>query len=144
MEVSQSRLHSRSSNYQIIKNPPSIPNLFAIWLASFVAKYKIYIDFHNYGYTILNLNVKNRFVIKLATMYEKYFSRKAKQFFCVSEEMRKDLKENWGIDAITLYDRPLEKEQLTVVKNLFLEKYQQRPIEKDELLLVSSTSWTKD
>lgn len=45
---------------------------------------------------------------------------------------------------MTLYDRPLEKEQLTVAKNLFLEKYQQRPIEKDELLLVSSTSWTKD
>lgn len=75
-----------------MQNPPSIPNLFAIWLASFVGRFKIYIDFHNYGYTILNLNVKNRLVIKLATLYEKYFSRKAKQFFCVSEEMRKDLR----------------------------------------------------
>jgi len=51
------------------KNPPSIPNLFAIWLASFIGKYKIYIDFHNYGYTILNLSVKNHFIIKLAKIY---------------------------------------------------------------------------
>jgi beta-1,4-mannosyltransferase len=108
-----------------------VPNLFAIWLASFVAKYQVYIDFHNYGYTILNLNVKNRLIIKLATIYEKFFSRKAKRFFCVSDEMKKDLKNNWNIDAITLYDRPLEKEQLTVNKNLFLEKYQLRPIEKN-------------
>lgn len=51
------------------KNPPSIPNLFAIWLASFIGKYQIYIDFHNYGYTILNLSVKNNLIIKLAKAY---------------------------------------------------------------------------
>lgn len=45
--------------------------------------------------------------------------------------MKNDLKNNWKIDAITLYDRPLEKEQLTVNKNLFLKKYNQRPIEEN-------------
>jgi beta-1,4-mannosyltransferase len=93
----------------ITKNPPSIPNLFAIWLASFTSKYKIYIDFHNYGYTILQLNVKNRIIVKLATIYEKIFAKRANRFFCVSDQMKNDLKANWAIDAITLYDRPLEK-----------------------------------
>ncbi len=46
-----------------------MPNLFAIWFTSLFAKYKIYIDFHNYGYTILNLNIKNRIVIKIAEIY---------------------------------------------------------------------------
>jgi len=79
----------------------------AIWLTSFFGKYKIWIDFHNYGYTILNLNIKNRIVIKLAKLYEQFFARKANKFFCVSELMKKDLKTNWNIEAITLYDRPL-------------------------------------
>lgn len=75
-------------NFNDIKNPPSIPNLFAIWLASFIGKYKIYIDFHNYGYTILNLRVKNRFLIKIAELYEKFFGKKAVKSFCVSEKMQ--------------------------------------------------------
>lgn len=128
----------------LVQNPPSIPNLFAIWLTSFIGRYQIYIDFHNYGFTILNLSVKNKWIMKLATLYERYFARKAQGFFCVSDQMKADLKKNWNIDAITLYDRPVEKEKLTINKDLFLKKYNQRPIEKNELLMVSSTSWTKD
>lgn len=56
----------KNFEFVLIQNPPSIPNLFAIWLASFIGKYKIYIDFHNYGYTILNMSVKNRWIIKFA------------------------------------------------------------------------------
>jgi beta-1,4-mannosyltransferase len=69
----------------------------AIWLASFLGKYQIFIDFHNYGFTILNLNIKNRTVIKLAKLYEQFFARKANKFFCVSDLMRADLKANWNI-----------------------------------------------
>lgn len=111
-----------------MKNPPSIPNLFAIWLASLTSKFKIYIDFHNYGYTILQLNIKNRIIVKLAALYEKIFARRAHKFFCVSDQMKNDLKDSWNIEAVTLYDRPLEKEQLKVNKNLFLQKYNQKPI----------------
>lgn len=103
-----------------MQNPPSIPNLFAIWLASLFSRFKIYIDFHNYGYTILNLNIKNRFVVKMAALYERVFARRAHQFFCVSDQMKADLKAKWGIDATTLYDRPLAKEKVTINKNLFL------------------------
>lgn len=59
----------RSLKFVLIQNPPSIPNLFAIWLTSFIAFFKIYIDFHNYGYTILSLKVKNPLINRLAEKY---------------------------------------------------------------------------
>ena len=59
----------RNLDFVLIQNPPSIPNLFGIWLTSFIGFYQIYIDFHNYGYTILQMRVKNRKIIKLATLY---------------------------------------------------------------------------
>ena len=93
----------------LIQNPPSIPNLMAIWLASIVKRYKIVIDFHNYGYTILALNVKNKMIIKVAKWYEHFFGKKCSKAFCVSDYMKEDLKKNWNIEATTLYDRPLGK-----------------------------------
>jgi beta-1,4-mannosyltransferase len=74
--------------YFLSKNPPSIPNLFALWLASFIGRYQIYIDVHNYGYTILNLSIKNPLIIKLAQAYERFFGKKAKKAFCVSDKMK--------------------------------------------------------
>lgn len=128
----------------LIKNPPSIPNLFALWLASLFGKYKIYIDFHNYGYTILNLSIKNWYIIKFAQLYEKFFGRRAVKTFCVSDKMKEDLKQNWGIEAITLYDRPLKKSSAFINREVFFKKYSLEPPKSDELLIVSSTSWTKD
>lgn len=95
-------------------------------MVSLVSRFKFCIDFHNYGYTILSLNVSNKLVVKAATIYEKVLAKRASKFFCVSDEMRKDLQINWGINAITLYDRPRQKEKLNVDKNKFLKKYQQR------------------
>ena len=112
-----------------MQNPPSIPNLFAIWLSSFIGRYKVIIDFHNYGYTILNLNVKNKFIIKIAKWYEHFFAKKAFSFLCVSEQMKLDLKNNWDIDAVPLYDRPVKREYKNVDKNEFLGKYGQGPIQ---------------
>jgi beta-1,4-mannosyltransferase len=93
-------------------------------LASFIGGYKIYIDFHNYGYTILNLRIKNAYIIAWAKYYEKFFGRKAVKSFCVSDKMKEDLKENWNIDAITLYDRPLRRTQnVKIDKTAFFKKY---------------------
>lgn len=78
----------RQLQFVLIQNPPSIPNLFAIWLTSFIAFYKIYIDFHNYGYTILSLKIKNRLIIKIAEKYEKTFGKRHAKSFCVSDAMK--------------------------------------------------------
>lgn len=87
----------RNLEFVLVQNPPSIPNLFAIWLVSFVSFYKIYIDFHNYGYTILSLNVKNKLLNIVAKQYEKFFGKRNTRAFCVSDAMKADLKQNWGI-----------------------------------------------
>jgi len=105
-----------------------MPNLFAIWLASKLSRFKIIVDFHNYGFTISNLTIKSRFVISCLKWYEKKFAKKANSFFCVSEQMRLDLKNNWEINAVTLYDRPVKKIKPNVDRDLFLKKYNQRPV----------------
>jgi beta-1,4-mannosyltransferase len=56
-------------------------------LLSKIYKFKIVIDFHNYGYTILNLNTKIKFIVFLAKIYEKYFAKFCDYAFCVSQAM---------------------------------------------------------
>jgi len=82
-----------------------VPVLFVFTILGRITGTKIIIDFHNYGYTILNLNVKNRLVIWLATKYERIFGRMAHYYLCVCNSMKEDLKENWGIEATTVYDK---------------------------------------
>jgi beta-1,4-mannosyltransferase len=48
---------------------------------------KLVIDFHNYGYTILGLNIKNPIILYLAKFYEIFFGRLADISFCVSKAM---------------------------------------------------------
>jgi beta-1,4-mannosyltransferase len=102
----------------------------AIWLASFLGRYRIIIDFHNYGYTILNLAIKNKAVMAVATWYEHFFARKASAFLCVSDQMKQDLKDKWNIEAITLYDRPVRelRPPTSINKDVFLKKYNQPKI----------------
>jgi hypothetical protein len=45
--------------------------------------------------------------------------------------MKLDLKNNWNIDAVTMYDRPVRQVAQTANKDAFLEKYNQRKIEED-------------
>ncbi|KAL4477428.1 hypothetical protein ABPG74_002578 [Tetrahymena malaccensis] len=150
--------------FVIIQNPPSIPVLSSLAIICFMRRIKMIVDFHNYGYTILALGLKQKIILKLATFYEKYFAKKCDFAFCVSDAMKADLKKNWNIEATTLYDKantelfgpiPLEESHKLFLElglstkekeTLFTEeafgkvtKKKQRP-----LLLVSSTSWTKD
>jgi beta-1,4-mannosyltransferase len=99
----------KSMEFILVQNPPSIPVLSTVWIASIIRRFKMIVDFHNYGYTILKMNVKNRFIIAVAEKYEKMFSRKSAYSFCVSDNMRQNLQKEWGITAIPLYDRPSNK-----------------------------------
>ncbi len=45
--------------------------------------------------------------------------------------MKKDLYTNWGIQAITLYDRPLQIKVKDLDRDLFLKKYNQNKVESN-------------
>ena len=50
------------------QNPPAIPSLAAAWFTSLLCGSKFVIDWHNYGFTILALGVKNpqHLLVKIA------------------------------------------------------------------------------
>ncbi|XP_045045801.2 chitobiosyldiphosphodolichol beta-mannosyltransferase isoform X4 [Desmodus rotundus] len=48
----------------------------------------------------------NHYLVLLAKWYEKLCGRLSHLNLCVTNEMREDLAENWGIKAVTVYDKP--------------------------------------
>ena len=136
--------------FLILQNPPGIPSMFICWIVCKLRSAKFIIDWHNYGYTILKVNNRPNFIVKIAEKYEKFFGKKSHMNFCVSQAEKRDLKKNFGIDAICLPDKPL----LGLFKFLTSEqapelykKYKQLNTLLDKnrpILMISSTSWTPD
>ena len=137
-------------SFLILQNPPGIPSMFVCWLVCKIRKSKFIIDWHNYGYTILKVNKRPNFIVKIAEKYEKFFGKKSDMNLCVSQAEKRDLKKNFGIDAICLPDKPL----LGLFKFLSSEqapelykKYKElnELLDKNRpILMISSTSWTPD
>lgn len=140
--------------FLILQNPPGIPSMFICYVASFIRRFKFVIDWHNYGYTILEVNKRNKLICKVAYIYEKIFSKTSNMNFCVSKAMQRDLKERFGISAICLPDRPVKglfkfindneaNDMYVKYKNelgdLIVKDKQDKPI-----TMISSTSWTPD
>lgn len=133
----------KNLKFVLVQNPPSIPVLSTVWLASLIRKFKFVVDFHNYGYTILKMGVKNKLIGLLAEKYEKFFGRRCQYSFCVSDNMRQNLHKEWAVNAVPLYDRPTNKSLGSFSARAMLEKVGVNKGEKD-IVIVSSTSWTKD
>ena len=137
-------------SFLILQNPPGIPSMFVCWIVCKLRKSKFIIDWHNYGYTILKVNKRPNFIVKIAEKYEKFFGKKSDMNLCVSQAEKRDLKKNFGIDAICLPDKPL----LGLFKFLSSEqapelykKYKElnELLDKNRpILMISSTSWTPD
>ncbi|XP_072035603.1 chitobiosyldiphosphodolichol beta-mannosyltransferase-like [Amphiura filiformis] len=157
-----------------VQNPPAIPTLPVAWFASKIYGSKFIVDWHNYGYTIMALtNKPTSPIVRLAKWIERTFGPRADGHFCVTDAMKKDLAQNWGVPkAITLYDRPPEifkptplTEQHELFSRLskdypvfassdsspqhtvFTERKSSRSITKRcdrPALVVSGTSWTED
>ena len=151
-------------NLMILQNPPGIPAIYIVRLVTFFRRSKFVIDWHNYGYTILQVNRRNKIIVNIAKLYEKIYGATADIHFCVSEAMKKHLKDNFGIDAINLPDRAMEgifkRLELKESHELFQEYFNSKSKEENEItyrkdgkigyvenrpiLLLSSTSWTPD
>nr|CAD7409102.1 unnamed protein product [Timema cristinae] len=100
-------LCKRRSHHVLVQNPPAIPTLAICWLYCFVSRANLIIDWHNYGYSILALNLGDRHsLVRLSHWFEGYFGACAHANLCVTKAMKTDLLKKWGIGAVTLYDRP--------------------------------------
>jgi beta-1,4-mannosyltransferase len=95
-------------DFLILQNPPGIPTIFICSIVCFVRRSKFIIDWHNYGFTILKVNKRNRFICYIAKLYEIFFAKTSHLNFCVSENMQKDLKQIMNINSIVLHDRALK------------------------------------
>ncbi|XP_077979589.1 chitobiosyldiphosphodolichol beta-mannosyltransferase-like [Glandiceps talaboti] len=154
----------------LLQNPPAIPSIGIVWFIGLLRGSRVFIDWHNYGYTILTLSLGAKHIlVKFSKWYEKYFGRLSSANICVTNAMREDLLKNWGIKAVTMYDRPpliFQETDLDNQHDLFIRLSPDYPIfgstQRNQTafteitpagvkvrpdrpaLLISSTSWTED
>ncbi|EEC06127.1 beta1,4 mannosyltransferase, putative [Ixodes scapularis] len=90
-------------SHLLVQNPPSIPTLPVAWLYCLLRGCALVVDWHNYGYSILALALKETHpLVRVCRFCEKTFGRKAGSAFCVSEAMQEDLRSNWGVRKLDL------------------------------------------
>ncbi|XP_060028409.1 chitobiosyldiphosphodolichol beta-mannosyltransferase isoform X2 [Erinaceus europaeus] len=93
--------------YIFLQNPPGLPAIAVCWFVGCLCGSKLVIDWHNYGYSIMALvHGPSHPLVLLAKWYEKLFGRLSYLNLCVTKAMQEDLAENWGIRAVTVYDKP--------------------------------------
>ncbi|KAJ3318198.1 hypothetical protein HDU76_000899 [Blyttiomyces sp. JEL0837] len=95
----------------LIQNPPAIPTLLIAQIVRWVRQCRLVIDWHNFGYSIMELNLSNRSApVVIAKRYEQFFGGWAEGHLCVSKAMSEVLKRHWQINGpiSVLYDRSPE------------------------------------
>ncbi|CAD6269794.1 unnamed protein product [Miscanthus lutarioriparius] len=97
--VVQSFMNTTHNHYQFrCHNPPSVPTLAAVKLASWLRGAKFIVDWHNFGYTLLGLSHgRSHIIVKIYFWFEKHFGQMADGAFCVTKAMQHELAQNWGI-----------------------------------------------
>ena len=94
----------------LLQNPPSFPTLLCAWIAARLRGARVVVDWHNYGYSMLAMRAGERHpVVRILKRYEMWTGARADAHFCVSEGMKADLEQRFGIRAQVLYDRPLRR-----------------------------------
>ncbi|PIC42093.1 hypothetical protein B9Z55_009281 [Caenorhabditis nigoni] len=157
----------------LMQNPPGLPTAIVCFLISLIKCSKFTIDWHNYMYSILqnkyNLadgdrSPKGR-IVKGVSILEGICGKLSDYNLCVTDAMRRDLMERWGVRANTFYDRPptwkFRPTSLLEIHDLYAKLGESdRPNETiltqktadgsvtllpdRPLVLLSSTSWTPD
>jgi len=133
------------------------------------------LDWHNYGYSIMALTLGEEHpLVRLSKVIEKAVGARVRRAFCVSNAMKDDLRQNFGVEAVTLYDRAKDSYRPITVQeshNLFVKLGREYAEFRGEdggsklttedaagggdgataswrtdrpAVLVSSTSWTED
>lgn len=160
----------KKSDILLYQNPPAVPGLVVACLVCSLSRCKLILDWHNYTHSILALSLpKTHILVRISKQIEILFGRMSHANFCVTKAMQQDLKTNFKINAVVLYDRPFSKFKQISLKekhDLFIKLSDVYPelkegpnstvfTQQNELgivehkkgrsaLLVSSTSWTQD
>ena len=88
--------------YWFYQNPPWIPGLFCLIIVRlFRRRSRIVLDWHNYGFSILRVSGVNRFLVKIARIYERLWGRMWDFHLWVSKNFEQDLIQNFGIPQST-------------------------------------------
>jgi beta-1,4-mannosyltransferase len=102
----------RGPDFILMQNPPTIPTIVVGYLyACFHPRTKLVLDWHNYGFTILEMSLggnPRHPLVKMARCIEAFFGPRVHSAFCVSKAMKRDLHNKWNIEANVLYDRPMD------------------------------------
>ncbi|KAJ4375816.1 mannosyltransferase [Neocucurbitaria cava] len=153
---------SEPARWMLVQNPPSIPTLAIASLMCFLRNTDLIIDWHNFGYSILALKLgANHPLVKISALYERIFAKTAAHHITVTHAMARVLKDDYGVPAQALHDRPasifrpispLERTQF-LTRLPETAQYAQdlsHPSSKSSSkntpwkLIVSPTSWTAD
>ncbi|KAA3677357.1 beta-1,4-mannosyltransferase [Paragonimus westermani] len=109
--------HCRS-NVVLLQNPPAVPSFMLLWIYTRMTRKHLMIDWHNYGYSLLELNSKrNSLSSRIYRFLELGFAERFLtdcRHFCVSRALQQDLRKH-KIQAVVYYDRPPEEFKSTSV-----------------------------
>jgi beta-1,4-mannosyltransferase len=138
-------VHTRKPDVILVQTPPAIPTLAVAVVAARVRRARLVIDWHNFGYSMLELRLGRRHpAVALARACERRLARRAHAHLCVSHAMKHALESDWGLSAVTvLHDRPhhrftpMTADERARARRAF-------GVEAGEALVVSATSWTAD
>jgi beta-1,4-mannosyltransferase len=139
-----------------IQNPPSIPTLAIGSLTCFLRNTDLVIDWHNFGYSILAMKLgDSHALVRVSEKYEKLFAKAAAYHITVTDAMARVLKDDYGVTAQALHDRPASifRPINTEERAKFLARLPETAQYASDLsassktpwkLIVSATSWTAD
>jgi beta-1,4-mannosyltransferase len=134
----------------LVQNPPAFPSVVVAWYALRRRASRFVIDWHNLGYTMLQLRLGRWHpAVRLARWFEQRDARVADANLCVSRGMAAYLESRFGVEkAQVLYDRPASA--FVPIERGERERFRQALFARLNVhastvgFIVCPTSWTED
>eukprot|EP00108_Taenia_solium_P010649 TsM_000780600 transcript=TsM_000780600 gene=TsM_000780600 len=98
-----------------VQTPPAVPTLSVVYFFALLKRCSVCIDWHNYGYTILEAPSGRRSIasrmyklmeLAFASLFLNSNAFVNTRHFAVAKALRANLREQTGINAVVVYDRP--------------------------------------
>jgi len=135
----------------IVQNPPALPALPLALLAARARRARVIVDWHGHTAATLGLRLgRDGSVVRQVSRIEGWFARRASHHLAVSDALREDLRQRFGIDAAVLHDRPRRRagtlnaeQRISVIKRVLATRNVSSASDY-AFVLVSPTSFGRD